>query len=795
MKTHARAAVIGGGIMGCAMLYELTRQGWRDVVLVEKGELTAGSTWHAAGQVPYYADTPFFARTQSESFEGYKRLEAETGLPTGVHAIGSLRLARTKDEVEEYKRYLSFARTLGIKGELIGANETRALWPLLEFRDFAAALHTFDDGYTDPAQTTNAFAKAARDAGAEIYRHTRVTGLHRQPSGEWRVDTDKGAITVEAVINAAGFWGSEISAMIGHSLPVLAMEHEYLVTEPLPELAQFSREMPVLRDLNVPTYVRQERQALLVACYEDHPVFWGLNGIPRDFGQELLPPDIERAAPNLEQTFEMVPALKTAGIKTVVNGPTGRSADLKPLVGPAHGQRGYYTLCGVVGGFLQSSLARYLAEWIIEGEPSIDLSPVDVRRFGGYATKPYAVARVSAGHAYSSPVYYPHGASSHGRPARTAPLYPVLARKGAVFGAENGWEIPNWFAPPGVEPNDGTCFERQIWVNHAAAEARAIREHAALIDATSRAKIEISGPGAASFLDHMTANRLPGRNGAVAASLLLTPKGRVAASCMIERLGEDFFYLTSAASSEQRDFDWLSAHRSGERVSIRNVTGRDGLLWLGGPKAWPVLAAASGLPADPERWSAGESRTLAIGSTRIRVRRIDDVSRPAFEIVHAIESQLALYDALCESGAAHGLRDAGFRAYNVLRIETGLPLWGVDIAADCDPAEAGLSHLVAADKGDFIGREALVKSRPAARRLALLDIAANGERMIDPWGGEVVVADGRDVGLITSGAFTSSLRGSIALARVAADAATPGTRLEVEILGQRRAAVVIDRAR
>ncbi|MFO0996259.1 MAG: FAD-dependent oxidoreductase [Alphaproteobacteria bacterium] len=793
MKTHARAAVIGGGIMGCAMLYELTRHGWRDVVLIEKGEITSGSTWHAAGQVPYYADTPFFARMQSDSFEGYKRLEVETGMPTGVHAVGSLRLARTKDEVREYKRYLSFARGLGIKGELIGANETRALWPLLEFRGFEAALHTFADGYTDPNQTTNAFAKAARDAGAEIYRHTRVTGLARTPSGEWRVETDKGAITVDVVVNAAGFWGSEISQLIGHKLPVLAMEHEYLVTEPIPAVAELSQEMPILRDMNVPTYVRQERQALLVACYEDHPVFWGLDGIPRDFGQELLPPDVERAAPNLEKTFEMVPALKSAGIKTVVNGPTGRSADLKPLVGPAHGERGYYTLCGVVGGFLQSSLARHLAEWIIEGEPSIDLSPVDVRRFGGYATQAYAVARVSAGHAYSSPVYYPHAVSSRGRPARTSPLYATLKAKGAVFGVENGWEVPNWFAPPGAESNEGTCYERQTWVAAAAAELQAIREHAVLIDATSRAKIEVEGAGAAAFLDRLSANRLPQREGGFVSSPLLTAKGRVAALSVIERLGDARFYVTSAPACEQRDLDWLHAHRGAEPVSIRNVTGRDGLLWLGGAEASAILAAASGMAIAAEEWSPGQSRTMAIGAARVRVRRVDDVCVPAFEIVHPIEAQYALYHALNEAGAAHGIRDGGMRAYNALRIEAGIPLWGVDVAADCAPAEAGLAHLVAADKGDYIGRDALAHSGPARRRLVRLAIEADGNGAVDPWGSEVVIAEERDVGHVTSGAFAPSLEGSIALARIATEATAK--RLEVEILGQRRRAVVVERGR
>ena len=787
MKTHARVAVIGGGIMGCTMLYHLVRQGCRDAVLIEKGELTSGSTWHAAGQVPHFAESPLFARIQYESFESYKSLAKEIGEPTGVHAVGSLRLARTDDEVREYKRYMAFARPIGIEADLIGPNETRALWPLLEFDGFKAALHTTLDGYTDPSQTTQGFAKAARAGGAEIYRNTRVTDISRTPGGEWRIGTSQGAITVEIVVNAAGFWGPEISAMVGGYLPILAMEHEYFVTEQAPELAQLGREMPVLRDLNVPTYLRQERQVLLVACYESHPVFWGLDGIPRDFGQELFEPDIERAAPQLEVTSEMVPALKRLGIKTVINGPTGRTADLRPCIGPAHGLPNYYAFCGAVGGFLQSGFGKYLAEWILEGEPSIDLSPVDVRRFGSYATQAYAVAKVSVGHAYSNPVYYPHGEPSKGRPARVTPLYAKLQAKGASFGVDNGWEVPNWFVPAEAMQDDGTRFERQAWVAYAAAEARAARDGAGLLDLSSRGKFELEGAGAAGFLDRLCAGRLPDSGYAICAPFL-TAKGRLASVLTVEGLATDRFYLTGEARSEQRDLDWLQSHRRDGESRISNVTARDGIFWLGGARSVEFLRAL-GIKRDLAAWPVGKADAATIGFAQARVLRIDDVVAPAFLIVHKIDSQLVIYEALEAVGAALGMKDIGRRAHDALRIAGGHGSWGIDFAGNTTPAEASLTALVAWDKGDFLGSSGGQAAN--GKRLVRLSVSHDGDAAVDPWGSEPVFAGDREIGTVTSGGFDLSLKGSVALALVDMAAVTSATPLSVEILGTRRRAAIV----
>jgi len=574
--------------------------------------------------------------------------------------------------------------------------------------------------------------------------------------------------------------------MVGGYLPIVAMEHEYLVTEQAPELAELGHEMPVLRDLNVPTYVRQERQGLLVACYESHPVFWGLGGIPRDFDQELFEPDVERAAPQLEITSEMIPALKRLGIKTVINGPTGRTADLRPCIGPAHGLPNYYTFCGAVGGFLQSGFGKYLAEWILEGEPSIDLTPVDVRRFGSYATQAYAVAKVSVGHAYSNPVYYPHGEPSKGRPARVTPLHDRLLAKGASFGVENGWEVPNWFAPSGVVADDGTKFERQAWVAHAAGEARAVRDTAGLLDFSSRGKFEIAGDGAATFLDRLCAGRLPDPGCAVRAPFL-TSRGRLATLLTVERLSVGSFYLTGEARSEQRDFDWLQSHLRDGEAQVSNVTARDGILWLGGAHSAQILAAL-GVKRDLAAWPVGQACPAAIGFATVRVLRVDDVAAPAFHIIHRIDSQLSIYEAIAAVGTAHGMKDIGRRAHDALRIAGGSGSWGIDFASDTTPTEAGLDALVAHDKSEFLGKSAAGVSN--GKHLVRLAISHDGEAPVDPWGNEPVFAGDREIGVVTSGTFELSLKGSAALARVDVAAVTPAAPLVVEILGKRRRAAI-----
>ena len=790
MKSHARVVVIGGGIIGCSTLYQLAKQGCTDAVLLEKAELTAGSTWHAAGQVPYFSESAFFSRIHHESFQLYQKIGDEADSPVNVHACGSLRLARSKDEMDEYKRFLATARMLGIEADLIGPQQVKSLWPLLELRQTVGALHVPGDGYTDPSQTTNAFAKAARALGAEVNRHTRVLSIARSGKDEWRITTDKGEITCETIVNCTGFWGAEISAMLGHYLPVTAMEHAYLVTEQSTELEGLSTELPVLRDLNVPMYARQERNGFLVACYEKHAVFPWPQGIPKEFGQELFAPDLERSAEYLEETAEMIPALKTLGVKTVVNGPTGRTPDLRALVGPAHGLRGYFVFCGLPGAFLQAGLSKYVAEWIINGEPSIDLSPVDVRRFGTYATKPYLIERLNAGHAYSSPVYYPHGETSRGRLARTSPLYERLKAKRAVYGVRNGWEVPNWFAPQGVEPVDTSSYGRANWFPHVAAEVNAVRKKAGILDLTSLSTFEVLGSGAKDYLDRLSAGRLPAKDGEAAVAPMLTSKGGVAALMSISRVNAERFIVTGWSESEQRDEDWLRANATASGVQILNVTGARGTFLLAGPESTRILEAAAGQSLTDVK--VNEFRKPQIGFATVRALRVDGVAQPAWEVHHYIEHQIGLYQSLMAAGEMLGLTDIGMRAYESLRVEAGQPRWGADMGHDSGIDEAGVAHLVDKAKKGFIGRDAMAsRANGKGRHMTLLSIKGAGT---NPWGGEIVVKDGKDAGFVTSGAYAQADGTCMVLARVDGPAAKAGAKFEVEIFGERYPATVVDRA-
>lgn len=784
MKSHTHVAVIGGGLLGCSTLYHLTRMGWTDVVLIEKAELTAGSTWHAAGMVPGFAENTLIARILHESQETYKNLETLTGSPSGVHECGSIRLANNRDEEDENKRFLGIARQVGRAAEIIGPQRIRDLFPLLESRNVKSALWLPGDCYTDPSQTTQGLARNARESGAEIYRHTKVTGMTRMPSGEWRIETDKGAITADHVVNCGGMWAKEISAMVGGILPAVQIEHEFLVTETIPDIEVLGHELPMLWDMSVPLYTRADRKGLIISCYEDHPKFFGIEGVPPQFGQELLPPDLERTEHRLLQIQEMIPALKTVGIRTVVNGPTPRSPDMRPLIGPAHGYDNFWVMNGVSGAFMFSSVTRYLAEWMIEGQPSINLAPFDVNRFGPYADKYYAVQRLSSGHAFASAAYYPHVEAPEGRPCRTTPIYDRLKAKGAVFGAVNGWEVPNWFAPKDEKAEDVHAYERTNWHPHVGAEVKAIREGVGVLDWSSTGKFELSGPNAAPLIARLSAGKVP-QIGEFPVAPFLNAQGRIASVMHVGRLAEDLFYLVGWPIDAARDAHWLGTHA--KDVSFEDVSTRRGILALLGPKGDAVVKAL-GLDPAAKNDSIGETR---IANIPIRLVRLHAGETPIWGIHHPIENQIAVYEALMAAGKEHGIRDVGFRAYDAIRLEAGVPMFGLDYWMESDPNDVGLGTLLRKD-GGFLGHEALTKRKAngASRRLVRLEIA-KGTRPVDPWGDEPVATNGTDVGTVTSGGYAHGRGSSMAFAMVDAAQAKPGTALEMEILGNRYATKVV----
>jgi len=787
----ARVAVIGGGILGASLLYHLARAGWADAVLIERGELASGSTWHAAGNTPHFNTSLNLSRIHLASTDLYARLEAETGQAVGFHRPGSLRLASVPDRMDEYRRHRGKARTIGLPFEVIGPDEIGRLHPLVETRGLLGGVWNPEDGHVDPTSVTQALVKGARQRGARIHRHTRVTGLERTPGGEWRIVTNRGEFLTEVVVNAAGTWAREVGRLVGLDLPIVPMEHQYLVTEAIPEIEALGRELPLLREVDVSYYLRQEGHGLLLGPYERGARPFGVGGIPPDFGADLLPPDPERLRTIVEGAIARVPVLARAGVARIVNGPITYTPDGNPLLGPAFGQPGFWLACGMSFGITQAGGAgRYLAEWIVEGQPSIDLWEVDPRRYGSYATERYAVARCIDIYEDEYAIVYPQDDRRPGRPARTSPLYDRFRAAGAVFGVRNGWERPYWFAPAGTEPCDRPSFRRTNWFDAVGREARAVREQAGLLELSSFSKYEVYGPGAEAFLDRLGANRLP-RLGRIVLAQLLTARGMVECDVTVTRLAPERFLVLSAAVAELHDLDWLRRHAPTDgSVTIENVTTRWGVLILAGPRAREVLARVTDTDVSNAAFPWLSARELVVASVPVRALRINFVGELGWELHHPMECQIGLYEAIKRVGEDVGLVDFGLRAMDSLRLEKAYRAWGADINTEVTPLEAGLERFVAFDKGDFIGRDALLRQRQEGvrRRLATLEVDVLDA---DCWGNEAIWAGDRVVGITTSGGYAHWLGRSLAVAYIDAGLATPGTRLTVEILGERCPAVVL----
>ncbi|MFN0044040.1 MAG: FAD-dependent oxidoreductase [Alphaproteobacteria bacterium] len=789
MKTHARVVVIGGGIAGCALLYHLARLGWTDSVLVEKGELTSGSTWHAAGNTPHYSTGYTTSRIYLESTRFYQDFARETGEDVGFHKCGGIRLSINRDHEEEHKRACAKAKLLGMGMELISPKQACDLLPYMEMGGILSAAWTRDDGYIDPASITNALARQARAKGAEIYRHTRVTGTVRA-NGQWRVETDKGVIVCEVVVNAAGLWGREIAAMVGYHPPVVPMERQYLVTEAVEGIAENKAELPILRDISAPLYLRQERNSLLLGLFDEEPVFWAKTSTPPGFDQELLVPDLERVSHAFERAVARIPLLAKLGVKRVINGPLMRSPDGNPVIGPVPGLSNYWMNGGYFAGFgLSGALNSRLAEWIVGGEPEIDLTAFDLRRYGGYATGEFTMDSTRAAYVHEFSVAYPHEEHPVARGARVSTIYGRQRELGAVFAARNGWEVPNWYAPPGVVAEDEPSYARANWFPHVAQEAMAAARAAALFDLSSLAKFEVSGARAAEALDRMCANRLPDI-GSGGPSLVLSPKGKTAAYVAVLRQGRDRFWITGSALLEQHLGDLLDRHVAGANVEVANVTGARGTLLLAGPHAQAILEAVGVLA--PGLMKRGEIRAATIGLVPVHIIRLSAVGAPGWEIHAEAPYMLAVFEAVSAAGREHGLKHAGARAFDTLRIEMGMPRWGVDFGAATAPKSVGLAHFAAPEKGEFIGRKALLAAAEPENVLVLLRVDDKAApRDLDPVGTDTVRACEKIVGMTTSVAFGHRTGARLALAFVLRDYSARGTALAIEVMGHGLAAQVV----
>jgi dimethylglycine dehydrogenase len=793
LPDEATVVVIGGGIAGCSLAYHLTRLGCSDVVLLEAAELASGSTWHAAGLCTQFVPSYNLMKLLRASLDLYDSLEEETGQSVDLHRCGSVRLATTPDRLDDFEKRASVAALLDVPVEIVGPERLVELFPLVDPERVLAAAHLPTDGHVDPASVTQALVAGALARGAAIVRHAPVSALARSRGG-WTVTTPKGSIRAETVVNAAGQWSRQVGRLVGVELPVVPLQHQYVVTEPLPEVAALTRELPVLRDTDASFYVRQEGEGLLVGPFERNPKTWALDGVPDDFHGRLLPGDIDQISDVLVLAGQRVPAFADAGIRTVVNGPDGYTPDGRCLMGPVPGLHGYHVLAGfsIFGIVYGGGAGRYAAEWILDGRPSDDMWELDVRRFGEYARATHYVAsRACEVYEREYAIHYPEEELPAGRPLKTDPLYDRLLGRGAVFGARSGWERPLWFARAGEEPRDRYSFRRGGWHEAVGEECRAVRAGVGVLDQTSFAKFELSGPGAEAFLDRLCANALPPEAGRIALTQMCTETGGVECDVTVTRLADDRFYVVSAAAVETHDLAWMQRHLPDDgSVRLDNVTSRYGVLTLAGPRSRELLAALTGADVSREAFPFFRCRELEIGMARVRVLRVSYVGELGYELHHPLDYSRHIYEQLLAAGEPLGLVDFGYRALESLRLEKAYRLWGPDLSQAYTALEAGMERFVRFEKGDFIGREALLQQREegVARRLACLAVDANDA---DPNGYEPVLDGEQAIGYVTSGGFGHTVGTAIALSYLPVTHTEPGTDLAVTILGERRPARVV----
>ena len=794
MKNHAQVVVIGGGSVGCSALYHLTQLGVTDVVLLERDELTAGSTWHAAGNCPNFSTSWNLIKLQRHSTRLYAELAARVGYEINYHVTGSVRLAHTAERVDEFRHVVSQARAQGIEFEMMSPAEIGLRHPFLTTDGILAGLYDPHDGDIDPAQMTQALAKGARDAGAEIQRKTRVTAIARTPSGEWRVETNRGVITAQSVINAAGYRGGEVAAMVGAYLPIVTLSHQYLVTEDIPELvARGAARLPLVRDPDVSYYLRQERHGLILGPYEWQATAHWLKGIPDEFAHQLFDDDTGRLEKYIEAACERIPILSTVGVKTVINGPIPYAPDGNPLIGPAPGLPGFFHCCAFTFGIAQAGGAgKCIAEWVAHGQPEWDMWPLDSRRYLEFANHKYTLAKAIETYQHEYGIGYPAEERPAGRPAKSSPVYQRLKDKGARFGARGGWERAVYF-PASAAAIEGRelSFRRPAWHTAVARECAAVQKRVAVLDLPGFTKFEVSGSGAAAWLDHMVAGTVP-RPGRTALNYFCAPSGGIVTEMTLTGFAPDRYWLISAAAGERHDEHWLREHLpgGGTSVQVENLTNRFGTLIIVGPKSRELLATLTPTDLSNAAFPWLSMRSMEIGYTRATALRVNYMGELGWELHIPIEHLLSVYDLLWEAGASLGISDFGLYAIDSLRLEKCYRAWKGDLTTEYTPFMASLDRFVKLDKpGGFIGQEALRREAAAGPRERFVPLIVDAADA-DAAAVSIVYRGAEIVGLVTSGGYGYRLGCSIALAYVRTDLAVAGTELEIEILGERKRATV-----
>ena len=793
MKTHARVVIVGGGIMGVGLLYHLALEGWTDIVLVEKGELTSGSTWHAAGQCPHFNGSLNMTKVHVYGTELYPKLEKLTGQAVSWHGCGGLRLAVTDEEVNWLKYVKGVQQLAGYEGDIIGPDEIKKYHPFLETFGIKAAFRTVTDGHVAPADVTNAMAAGARQLGAEIYRRTRVTDIKRLSTGEWQVITDKGNIICEHVVNSAGSYCDVVGSWTGHNVPIANMLHHYMITEPLKELIDLEMELPVVRDPYSHAYLREETNGILVGPYETEGAHVCWEGQPPawDFESELIAPELDRLTPWLERATERLPLFGEAGLKSVISGAITHTPDGVYLSGRAPGPQNYWMHCGASIGICQGGGAgKYLAQWMVHGQAEINMREFDPRRFGNWASKDYTAEVSVTDYHHMYYCYRPAEQHEVGRDLRVSPLHAKLKAAGAQFQQVFGWERARWYDTSGK--GEQYSFRRSNWFAAVEQEALAVRERVGLMDLSTFAKFEVSGPDAYRFLDRICANNIPSKTGGIILGHLLNPNGFIESELTVTRLADDRFYVLSAAAAQLYDMDqlrWRIVPQ--EKVTITDVTDAIGVLVLAGPRARDVLAQCTDadLSNASFRWLTAKEITVA-GVAGVKALRVNYVGELGWELHVPMAGMNAVFDALLAAGKPHGLALFGTYAMNALRMEKSYRGWGSELTSEIDMFEGAMERFIRLDKDDFIGRAASLSLKQRGPRIKLVTMEVDaGDN--DCRGNEPVYSNGRVVGLTTSGGYGYAVKKSLAFAYVEPALARQGEAFDVLLLGERRPARII----
>ena len=790
--TQAQVVIIGGGVGGCSIAYHLTKLGWKDVVVLEKHELTSGSTWHSAGLVGQMRSDANLTRMMHYSTDLYRSLKAETGQDTSWREVGGIRLAASAERMEETKRLVGMARSFGVPMELISPKEALDLFPLMNIDGVVGAAYTPNDGSIDPTGLTNALAIGAKNRGAKILTNTSVEKINLKQGRVHEVVTDKGTIKTEIVVNASGMWGREIGKMVGLSLPVIPMAHLYIMTKPIEGV---TNKFPNLRDPDLLVYWREEVGGLITGGYERQPATFGMNGIPKDFKFQLLPPDWDRFTPLMENSIRRVPAVENAEVVKLLNGPEGFTPDGEFLLGPTS-VKGFWVACAFCAHGLAGAggIGKVMAEWIVDGNPEWDMWRLDVRRFGpNYNSLDYAVARTFETYTQYYDIHFPGEERMSRRNVRTSPTYHRLRDLGCHFGEKMGWERPNWFtkyeelATHGHEPKG---WARHNWSRAIGYEHLMTRENAGLFDETSFNKFEVRGPGALKFLNHVCANEMDQPIGTITYTQCLNKRGGIECDFTVNRLADDRFFIVTGTAFGQHDMSWLSLQMPEDgSVTLEDVGSNYACFGMMGPKARTILEKVTSDDVSNEGFPYMTSKRITVGDVPVIASRVTYVGELGWEFYCPMEYGLRLWDTLWEAGRPEGMVAGGYKAIDTLRLEKGYRYWSGEITPDYTPYEAGLGFAVKLNKENFIGKDALVKQKTDGIKQKLCTITLSDERTI-VLGKEPIRADGNIVGWVASGGFGYSVDKSIAYAYLPMEQAKVGKKLEIECFGEQVSAEV-----